>query len=241
MLTVCTENVYHSFSNRCWQPAESLLLQRLAKAASCIQLHAIIPPHCISVRNNPGQYISRNHLIAGATQDGPGLTMGIIPVSGVTLKSYGQAINPTHTRHMGSGLRGCHIHAVASSSCSLSIIPSHTQLHPGQASPMCSVFFSVEQTQLVRWAHLLAQVCRCLYQVQLRSTCWWPGVAGLLCVYTGQLGLLSSSWGWDASFLGQRFPDPTGALLLPAQHPNSRATQHSSQPNIAPVSRARLP
>ena len=103
---------------------------------------------------------------------------------------------------------------------------------------MGSVFFSVEQTQLVRWAHLLAQVRRCLYQLHLRSAYWWPGVAGLLCVYTGQLGLLSSSWGWDTSFLEQRFPDPTGALLLPAQHPNSRATQHSSQPNIAPVFRA---
>lgn len=227
-----------------------LLLQRLAKPASFIQLHAIIPPHCISVRSNPGQYIFRSHLIAGAAQDGPGLTMGIIPASGVILTSYGQAISPTYTWHMGSGLRGCHIHAVTSSSCSLSIIPSHTQLHPGEASPMGSVFFSVEQTQSVRWAHLLAQVRRCLYQLQLRSTYWWPGVAGLLCVYTGQLGLLSSSWGWDTSFLGQRFPDPTGALLLPdpagalllpAQHPNSRATQHSSQPNIAPVSRARPP
>lgn len=65
-------------------------------------------------------------------------------------------------------------------------------------------------------------VCRCLHQLQLGSTCWWPGVICLMCVYTGQL--FSSSWGWGAqlTFLEQRFPEPAGALLPHARIPNPR-------------------
>lgn len=79
------------------------------------------------------------------------------------------------------------------------------------------------------WTNTVGEICTpacqvhtCLSQLQLGSTCWWPGVVCLLCVYTGQLW--HSSWGWGAqlTFLEQLFPDPKGTLLPLAQIPNPR-------------------